>query len=209
MNALIGYVILAFVIALVIWIVYWFIRIAIRSPKETLAVTLPIAICIALVIKDAVTQHNRSYVPEVFQVKKVLYKSEKAEGFGPGGNETGIIVFELPGTTAKQIAQEGLNYLSALQPQGDVSDWHGSYDKWYATPVVHSEHWPRSDDRVDFVPKIQSYLLRFGLPIPLDSAVENMVDKAMQKEGNYYAYGRIGLIIVIPTLHRVVYAYSG
>ena len=70
----------------IVWLKNLPIRTAIRSPKETLAVTLPIAICIALFIRNIETQVNRSFVPEVFQVKKVLYRSEESWGFGPGGN---------------------------------------------------------------------------------------------------------------------------
>lgn len=213
MNALIGYVILAFVIVLVLWIIYWFIRTAIRFPKETLAVTLPIVICIALFIRNIEIQSNRSYVPEVFQVKKIVYRSEELWGFGPGENETGIIVYELPDAIVNQIILEGLGYLDSLAPQGDASDWHGRYEKWFETPVVFNQEWSspdsNDDDSEGFVPRIKTYLLRYGFPIPLNTNVEDMVDKAIQQKGNYYAYGRIGLIIVIPKLHRVVYAYHG
>jgi hypothetical protein len=212
---MIFYIFLFLILGFVLWCIYWFIRTAIRSPKETFVVTTLLVCSLGLYLYDFQKKLNRSYVPKVFKVSKVLYTSEKSWGFGPGGNETGIIVYDLPDSTARQISQSGLNYLSSLIPQGDYSnDWRGHYSKWYETPIpFNREEWgspdSNKDDGVDFMPKIRTYLLRYGFPIPVDSEVENMVDKAITESGSYYAYGRIGLIILIPKAHRVIYAYHG
>ena len=56
-----------------------------------LVIILPWAGC-QLVVRS----HRLSFVPEAMGVWRVLYAAEESWGFGPGGNETGIIVYAMP-----------------------------------------------------------------------------------------------------------------
>ncbi|MBT9097385.1 hypothetical protein KFZ76_06630 [Methylovulum psychrotolerans] len=49
----------------------------------------------------------------------------------------------------------------------------------------------------------------YGFGIPIDSLIESELDTAIAKPKSYFAYGRIGIIIVIPDARKVIYAYNG
>jgi hypothetical protein len=78
----------------------------------------------------------------------------------PGDNETGLIVYELPDSTAREIQKVGIDYFTKMAPKaGDSRDWHGRYEKWQQTPILleGSDH------------KIANYLNRYGFGISIDS----------------------------------------
>lgn len=58
-------------------------------------------------------------------------------------------------------------------------------------------------------PSILNYMNAYGFGIRISPEIKKLTDDAITKSGNYYAYGRIGIIIVIPAEKRVVYAYNG
>lgn len=202
-------------IALVGSLLYVAVRCAFRFPISSLIVTAILVSSSVVYYKHVEKQHRLSFVPEGLKVEKIIYASEESWGFGPGGNETGVIVYELPDTIGEQISKVGIDYFSSLPPQsGDSHDWHGRYEKWYSTPIPYGDSWsgPESDNKTNpdtFVPKIETYLDRYGFSIPLDPAIESAIDIAISKKGSFFAYGRIGMLIVIPETRRVVYAYNG
>ncbi|MCL4677765.1 MAG: hypothetical protein KJ017_04125 [Alphaproteobacteria bacterium] len=165
-------------------------------------------------------QFYLSAVPQEFGVYKILYRQENAWGFGPGGNETGIRVYELPEQTYQIIQQQGLEYLNNLpsakarQVKGR-SDWRGKYKNWLETPINVTRHWtdymslPDDADYSKEVPSISHYMSAYGFGLRIDPKIRNLADDALKSPGNYYAYGRIGVIIVIPQKKRVIYAYNG
>ena len=55
-----------------------------------------------------------SHVPEDLSVSKILYVEEAVYGFGPGGNENGVIMYELSDEVANQVKREGINYFNKL-----------------------------------------------------------------------------------------------
>ena len=58
--------------------------------------------------------HHLSFVPDGLSVSTILYVEEESWGFGPGGNETGLIVYELPDSTAKEIQKAGIDYFTKI-----------------------------------------------------------------------------------------------
>jgi hypothetical protein len=202
-------------LALVGGLLYVAVRCAIRFPISSLIVFAVLVSSSVIYYKHFEKQLRLSYVPEGLKVEKIIYASEESWGFGPGGNETGVIVYELPDTIGEQISKVGIDYFSSLPPQsGDSHDWHGRFEKWYSTPIPYNDSWSytESDNKTTqdtFVPKIETYLLKYGFGIPLAPAIENAIDTAISKKGNFFAYGRIGMIIVIPETRRVVFAYNG
>ena len=196
-----------------LWFIYRVIRAAIRSPKEALVVTVVLVCVVTLFCMYVEKNRHLKFMPKAFKVERVLYSKEDSWGFGPGGAETGIIVYELPDTAAKKITQGGLNYLSTIYDKGKYPDMSNWYQLWKETPIVFNDQWSSPDasneDGIGFVPKIKIYLLHHGYPIDVDSAIEDDVDKTISEKGSYYAYGRYGLIIVSPKVHRVVFAYRG
>ncbi len=161
-----------------------------------------------------------SAVPSEFGVYRILYRQENAWGFGPGGNETGIRVYELPDRTYQIIQQQGLEYLNSL-PSAKIGrvrgqyEWRGKYNNWLETPINVTRHWtdymslPEDADYSKEVPSISNYMNAYGFGLRIDPEIRNLADDSLKSPGNYYAYGRIGVIIVIPQKKRVIYAYNG
>lgn len=59
-----------------------------------------------------------SYLPSALRPVKKLYVSEQSFGPGPGGNETGIVIYRLEARLADAIAAGGVNFLQAMKPIG-------------------------------------------------------------------------------------------
>src|SRR5688572_18709901 len=148
------------------------------------------------------------FVPQAMGVWNVLYASEQSWGFGPGGNETGIIVYKMPEAVAAELEKDGITYLAHLAEQ---SNGRGRYETWLPTPIVSDQRWPQGgrgkmEGLTWTSPGIGDYLFRYGFWIPVDKAVEQMVNDALFRPGSYYAHGRTGMIILAPAARRIVYA---
>ncbi len=158
-----------------------------------------------------IRSHHLSFVPEALNVSNVLYVSDQSWGFGPGGNETGLLVFQLPASVAAQLKAHGIDYLEKL-PRNTREGWHGRYTDWHETPLMIDDDWGSAsyEGRKYWTsPGIGDYLNKYGFPIPLEKTWEDMINRALFTPGSYYAYGRIGLIIIVPDELRVIYAYNG
>lgn len=85
--------------------------------RDTMAKYRKYAIVIALMVGvpwagcKLYRSHHLSFVPEALNVTNVLYVSEQSWGFGPGGNETGLLAFQLPASVAQQVKAHGADYL--------------------------------------------------------------------------------------------------
>jgi hypothetical protein len=163
-----------------------------------------------------IRSHHLSFVPYGIAASNILYVEEKQWGIGlPGDNETGVLVYEMPEAVAEGLEAGGVGYLEQLprKPQSPPPDFRGVYSDWQETPVVPDpRHWGSSDyegTRYWVSPGIGDYLNKYGFPIPIDASIEAMINDAISKSGGYYAYGRIGMILLIPRVRRIVYAYNG
>ena len=149
-----------------------------------------------------------SVVPRGFGVSKIIYRAEESWGFGPGGNETGLIIFELPKSTAEKIVEEGKSYLeSTRQNNGFGESWRGSYEAWYQTPVLVEGDGGGPNRTRDY--EIAHYLDRYGFGILIAPDIEQEINDSLSKPGCYLAWGRIGFLLVIPKAKKVVFAYNG
>ncbi|WP_166416120.1 hypothetical protein [Cochlodiniinecator piscidefendens] len=188
---------------------------------KKLLVFIALAIgCAVLAWKVAIYQHHLRFVPDEMNVWWVRYVAEERWGFGPGGNETGIIVFDMPEATFAALQNEGMDWLEAL-PVSDEPSWQGQYQEWQSTPVSSSEPWADASrcgaGDSDFYsithhpicPSIASYMANFGFWISFDEEVENLANDALFSSGAFYAYDRVGMLIVIPAKQRLIYVYNG
>jgi hypothetical protein len=175
---------------------------------------IAVLVCVALFasFKLYERQFRLSHVPGALNVSTVLYANEQSWGSVffplPGDNETGLIVYELPDSTAREIQKVGIDYFTKMAPKaGDGRDWHGRYEKWQRTPILLEG----SDGGTNVTKshEIANYLNRYGFGISIDSRIEQEIDKAISRPGSFAAYGRIGILIVMPDIRRVVYAYNG
>lgn len=170
--------------------------------------------------KAFVYHHHLRFVPEAMNVWWVRYVAEESWGFGPGGNETGIIVYDMPDKMRDALNDRGVAWLESLPPP-EWSGWQGRYGKWHTTPVPTTEFaWadpaacpPEASDRHLFIyrngcPSVSGYMGAYGFPIPFDADVEEMVNEGLFSPGAYYAFGRIGILILVPARERIVYVYN-
>jgi hypothetical protein len=171
---------------------------------------IAVLICIALFasFKLYERQFRLSHVPEGLNVSTILYANDESWGFGPGGNETGLIVYELPDSTAQEIQNSGIEYFAKLPKKArDSRDWRGRYDTWQSTPILLEGSDSATNKTSSY--EIANYLNRYGFGISIDSQIEQEINKAISKPGSFAAYGRTGILIVVPSIRRVVYAYRG
>lgn len=187
-----------------------------RKQKSWIGVVILLGIFLLayLKFKSWEEQWHLRVIPYGLGVSKIFYVSEESWGFGPGGNESGIYIFELSSSVAQAIEKDGINYFSKLPKKPrKQGEWRGHYEQWSTTPVSFNQSWSgpesNSEVHVNFVPRIATYLNRYGFGIPIDPAIEREIDEAISKPGSFLAYGRSGVLIVIPRAKRIVYAYHG
>lgn len=167
-----------------------------------------LAICVYAYFKSWEKDYQLSFLPKGLAPSKVLYVKEESLGFGPGGNETGVIVYELPEGVSNEIQQVGIDYLTRMPRQNKADrDWRGIYEHWQPTPIL-VEGTDSSMNRV-MSHNIANYLDRYGFGIEIDQQIKQEINNAISTPGSFAAYGRIGLIIVIPKVNKVVYVYNG
>ena len=148
-----------------------------------------------------------SFVPDALGVSSITYTKEESWSFGPGGNEAGITLYRLPDSTAEQIEKLGIGYFLNLPPNYNQQSrrWRGLYKSWSATPIREDRRWRRSEGEL----QVYDYVCRYGFCISIDRDVLTQVTGIINSEGSYYAYGRVGAIVVSPSNRLVVYLYNG
>ncbi|MEO1238818.1 MAG: hypothetical protein AAFW64_03970, partial [Pseudomonadota bacterium] len=136
-------------------------------------------------------RHHLRHLPAEIGVWQRLYVSERAWGFGPGGNETGILVYAMPGDVRAKIEAGGEAYLESFGP----NPWgtlQGRFGDWHATPIrVEPGEWTDPDACPGGVsdlgmltyprgcPSILGYLGRYGYFVPVRDAVEDLANAAL------------------------------
>lgn len=172
---------------------------------------LVLALVASLVVTYKIYERNfmLSVVPDALGATTIAYSSEESWGFGPGGNEAGIRVFPLPETTAAEASERGIDFFNRLPPNKDQHDrrWRGRYENWLETPVRADAHWPQNDKSATM--NIYDYICRYGFCIDIEPSIAEEATAIVNSPGSYYAYGRIGIIVVSPARRRVLYMYNG
>lgn len=143
---------------------------------------------------------RRAQIPAELAPERLLYAQEQGWGLGPGGNESGLLVYALPQRLATRLQQVGP---AALLPRLN----------WSPTPVRGDARWhePSSEGetlRPDTPADLQAYLHHQGLGVFADATWVRAINQALAQPGSYLAYGRMGVVIVIPAQGWVIYAYS-
>ena len=152
---------------------------------------------------------RQGHVPHGVRAPIILYAAERNFGFGPGGNETGLIVYRMTDQSARAVAKGGTAYLIAHSLPTDRDD-RASYIDWRPTPIIRDDRWSTPEPGEPSAVSLSAYLNRYGFEIPVKARVAAEVDRLMRSPGAYYAYGGGGsLVIVAPRTKRVVLAYAG
>ena len=150
-----------------------------------------------------------SVVPDALRVTAISYSQEESWGFGPGGNEAGIRVYPLPSQIADEISQRGIEFFNNLPPNQNQQsrEWRGRYEKWYQTPISANDRWKQNDKPGSL--DVYDYICAYGFCINIDDTVVKQATEIINSKGSYYAHGRIGLIVVSPSMKLVLYMYNG
>lgn len=128
------------------------------------------------------------HLPPELGVHVVLYEESEAWGFGPGGNETGVVLYALPSGVADALAKGDLGVLR-------------QQDRWEQAPMRRGDdrdrYWFEGEGAVRQVgpvilPHLESYLNSYGFGIEVDVEVHDVIDRALSEPGNWYARARSG-----------------
>ncbi len=202
------------ILLIFIGLIYLAIRCGIRFPKSSLAFTIIVISTSIIGYNIYDKQRKLSFIPDELKVSKIIYSKEKSWGFGlPGDNETGVIAYEMPEYISTKISKEGIDFLSSfLSSSKDNNERESYYENWHSTPIVDN-NWSDSasdNNSTNIVKaKIKTYLERYGFSIAIDSNIEEQINHVIAENGSFFAYGRVGLIIVAPKIRKVFFVYSG
>jgi hypothetical protein len=212
---ILGLLIIAFIVALILLILRRLWR---RSrPNQPLRRSLIVVLALfaSPYIAWKVYEHHAilARVPAPLNVASVEYRLEESWGFGPGGNETGFLVYRLSDASTRWAQEQGAQLGDRLPggskvwrktPVDDVSDresWH-SYDR---DPAMMSA------ERLKPHPAtVAEYLEKYGFTIPIEEGREVEVDRAIQTPGSFYSSGAGGSVTVVdPGRGKVYFFYAG
>jgi hypothetical protein len=171
--------------------------------KMTSAVLL-IALTAVIVAIWSNFQHLRM-LPEALRVSHVIYAREESWGFGPGGNETGVVVFELPTDVASNIERQGMEFLEHHLPAQDSRSRIPF--RWKETPARVEGSGDDTNSSLNY--DITQYLNRYGFGILIDAEVTRDINDALSSKGNFIDDNGRRLIIIVPKAGKVIFAYRG
>lgn len=148
-------------------------------------------------------------VPDAFGVTSISYSKEESWGFGPGGNEAGILIFPLPESVSHRIKDHGMDFFKNMPPNKDQQNrsWQGQYSDWEETPIKPGRNWGESKTVGNL--DIYDYICAYGFCIEIEPSIIEEANSVINSPGSFYAYGRIGMIVVSPQKNLVMYFYNG
>jgi len=154
-----------------------------------------------LVFKQKEETFYLEHIPKEMGVSKILYQKTESWGFGPGGNETGVVVFELPENSAKTIESGGRDFFNIISKE-DIprNEYIRKCGDWQESPL--------SDANSSW--SLGSFLNQYGFGIAVDQDIENEINLAASTKDSY-STGCAGgaVLIVVPKIRKVFYVYAG
>jgi hypothetical protein len=147
-------------------------------------------------------------IPDALEVRTVSYRNEESWGFGPGGNEAGILFYPLSEDVSRKVGKAGIEYLEQLPPNEDQQsrDLRGIYDHWSETPI-RGDVW-KIDPGTGLL-NVTDYICNYGYCLDIPSDLLRQANEIVSKPGSFYARGRVGIIVVSPEQKLVLYFYDG
>lgn len=135
-----------------------------------------------------------SRLPSQLGIGKVIYAESDSWGFGPGGNESGVVLYELP------------SHVFSVNPSVLAPELH-----WESTPLLGHREWFKGEGEspTEARPLLNSYLNQYGFGIPVKREIMSEIDRAISEPGSWYAYTRNAVILLMPLNNRLAYIYAG
>jgi len=136
-------------------------------------------------------------VPAGLEVRSLTFKVTELSGFGPGGAEEGLLVYELPEATARRITLGGAAWLDTLRHDPASRNTNAEYWEWGPTPVSGRG-----------LP-LDTSLCLYDECTPLPPELRQRVNAILASPGSYFARGRPGATIVVSPAERLVIVRYG
>ena len=152
----------------------------------------------------------QSLLPAGIEAPLVEYKRFRNYGFGPGGDEAGLIVYRMSERSARLLERDGIDHLLRAA-EAEPGRSRRTYWEWRATPVVLDRRWTsHGEHSCGREPSIGSVVDYADFRCGLRPSVVDRIDRIVFASGAYYASGRgSSMIIVAPRERLVVLAYNG
>lgn len=178
------------------------------GPRRFLLVLASLILVLVSTWKHYEQEFALQVVPDALQVRSIIYANEESWGFGPGGNEAGILFYPLSDEVSSRIGSGGVNYLQQLPPNKDQPsrDWRGRYEQWSETPI-QGDHW-KTNESTGLL-NVIDYICAYGFCIDIPPDRLRQANEIVSRPGSFYARGRIGTIVVSPKQKLVLYFYNG
>jgi len=197
--------IIAFVILLILFLGYYAFK---KLPKKYFFLIIFIVIgSPVIVFKLYESSFVVGSIPSGLKVHEILYTKEESWGFGPGGNEAGIRVFRLIPSVISEIKTDGIKFFQNMEVDRSQRRITRSFREWSKTPIQPTKYWKNNQDTEKL--DIYDYVCAYGFCIDIEPEMVQLANKMVNEEGNFYSFGRIGLIIVSPSKKTVIYLYNG
>src|SRR5262249_37366959 len=137
----------------------------------------------------------------------IIYQRTGSWGFGPGGNETGVVVYTLSDQSAVALQSRPQVFLRQLHFRDRCWDDNA----WSETPIIANDTNPDVGTVAGTPLTLAQDLNHYGFGIPIDRGVSSMIDRAYAEPGSYYALAHCGggMFIIMPKAHRAAFIYVG
>ena len=164
-------------------------------------------------VKSCERRWQMGHVPVALNISKIIYSKEESWRFGPGGNESAVVVCKLPEEMITTVRRQGIIFVSATNSQiNDGPDsYRRVYSNWKTTPVDTNSVWGCEPVECSLPRKInvENFLGRYGFGVKLPSQILTEINKVMSTPGSYYGTGRIGTLIIAPDFGKAYFVFSG
>lgn len=161
-----------------------------------LVISVPVFWMIGQWAADTTEDWRMARIPALLAATEITYSAETGGDIGPGANEGGLAAYALPDATLAALERQGLDFLATPELV------------WHPTPMG-----PAAEALTDAAtghPDIRQFIERY-VSVALDPAIERSLNEALATPGNYYAFPRAGIsvVIVVPSMARAFFAYNG
>lgn len=182
-------------------------------------------VIIAFILANLDTTQSR--LPSELELAKPSYEANLSHTFGPGGLNHSIWIYDIPPNVLGEISRSGLSYLNSLpstqnyQTNKFRSQFYSTekywkpFKEWQNTPIVQDDKWIRKSWIVGRKPQptLSQFIAKnddseFIKSIPPDTY--DLIQRMIQSEGNYYAYGgyrNMGVLILSPSDKKALYLF--
>ena len=180
---------------------------------QRLALFLLTIAVVGFLVKSCERRWQMGHVPVAFDISEIIYSKEESWGFGPGGNESGVVGYRLPEEIITTVRRQGLIFVSATNSQiNDGPDnYRRIYSNWKTTPVEGSSGWKCESAECQLAGKIsvENFLGSSGYGMSLPYHISKEIDQVMSAPGSYYGKGRVGTLIIAPAFGKAYFVFSG